>query len=66
MQYTVSVSVSWSNAHRLITHIAANDKTEAAHTVDTYNSRHPEWDMRLLPAAPVNDNRNFAVYVEGK
>lgn len=63
MQYRVSVTVSWSNAERLVTHISAPDLTAAECKVAEYNGRHPEWDLRLLKAAPERDDARMSVYL---
>jgi hypothetical protein len=53
MQYAITIETS---VGKQLNHIKAKDLTDAIKQVNTYNSKHPDYKMRLCECMPASDN----------
>ena len=59
MQYFVSIK---TDCGKQVNHIQAKNLVHAIKTVNTYNEKHPTWEMRLMQVCPMPDHVLMPVY----
>ena len=65
MQYRVSTTTSTKNI-RLITYIKADNIPDVINSIKAYNTKHPDWDMKLLQGVGYSDEQLMPIeYVNG-
>jgi len=65
-QFKVSTTTSIRET-TLITYITASNLQDANEKINSYNVKHPEWDMKLISSFPHDDNSLMLVeYVQNQ